>query len=247
MELDTLIPLIAAPFVGSFLGVVADRSLAGRSVVFGRSSCDSCGQRIAARDLVPVLSWLVLGGRSRCCGQRLRISLLGIELAAILCALWAALAMPAELVAITAALGWILLLLSVIDLRVFRLPDWGTLPLIFIGLTLSAFGLTGSLWAHLAGAFLGLGAIWSIAWAYRRLRSREGIGLGDAKLLAAAGAWLGAASLPSVLLLGCLFGLGHALIMSSGRGLSGGLAIPLGPGLAIGFWLTWIYGPLMLV
>jgi leader peptidase (prepilin peptidase)/N-methyltransferase len=80
--------------------------------------------------------------------------------------------------------------------------------------------------------------------AYRRLRGVEGLGLGDAKLLAAAGAWLGPAGLPSTMLIACAAALAHAALLArGGSGVGWRTPIPLGPALALGFWITWLHGP----
>ena len=114
---------------------------------------------------------------------------------------------------LAALLGWWLLALALIDLRAWRLPDVLTLPLIAAGLAAAALGLLPAvdLLHALAGAAVGYLALAGIGWAYRRLRGRDGLGLGDAKLLAAAGAWLGVESLPWLVLIAALLGLALAL------------------------------------
>ena len=74
---------IVSPMTGSFLKCWADRSRAGISVADGRSFCDNCGKTLAARDLIPVLSWSLAGGKSRCCGQKISPTLLLAELASL--------------------------------------------------------------------------------------------------------------------------------------------------------------------
>ncbi len=238
--------LAVGPAVGSFLGTVADRAAAGGSALAGRSRCDGCGAALAARDLVPLLSWAVLGGRARCCGAALRPALPAVEIAGLAVAAWGLWATAGAGLAVqvaTCLLGWALLGLALVDLRTLRLPDAGTLPLILGGLALAAAGLTGPLAAHAAGAALGYAALAGIAWGYRRLRGIDGLGLGDAKLLAAGGAWLGWAAVPSVLLWASLAGL--ALALATGP-LAARRAVPFGPGIAAGIWLTWLHGPVVL-
>jgi leader peptidase (prepilin peptidase)/N-methyltransferase len=135
----------------------------------------------------------------------------------------------------------------VIDLTTFRLPDTFTLPLILCG-TLFSFVFdpgtsAAALWSAMSAGLAFL-ALFSIDLIYERLRGRSGIGLGDAKLFAAAGAWLGAEALPSVLLIASMCGI-LAVLAGHIRGLelSPTTAIAFGPFLALGFWLTWLYGP----
>ena len=159
---------------------------------------------------------------------------------------WAALAQPAPLAAaLTALLGWQLLLIAVIDAEHFRLPDQLTLPLLATG------GLTAVLLDHTApldaviGAAVGFGGLWLLAFAYRRLRGREGLGDGDPILLAAGGAWVGWIGLPSVLLWASAAGLSFvaARLLVGGK-VTGEDRLPFGPCLAVGIWLTWMLGPL---
>lgn len=250
-RLTPLILIVVAPAFGGFAGLVADRFEQG-PFIRGGSRCDHCGAPLRPRDLVPLLSWagarILEGGRSRCCGARLRLYHPAVELTALALAVWAAIVVREPLLAaISAALGWTLLALALIDLRTMRLPDALTLPLTAAGLALSAAGLTGPLLEHAAGALAGFALFYAVAALYRWRRGIEGLGLGDAKLLAAAGAWAGIAALPSVLLWGCLLGLAHALAAGLARGgLRGDAATPFGPALALGFWITWLHGPVVL-
>jgi leader peptidase (prepilin peptidase)/N-methyltransferase len=87
--------------------------------------------------------------------------------------------------------------------------------------------------------------LWAVAWVYRRLRGRDGLGLGDAKLLAAAGAWVGAGGLPSVLAGAAIAALAAAGgMMLAGRRLDRHTALPFGPFLAAATWLVWLFGPI---
>lgn len=239
--------IIAAPFVGSFLGVLVQRLPAGQPVVFARSACPHCDRRLAAADLFPLASWLASGGRCRYCAVSLGMFYPGIEIAALGVAVWATVALPGPLLIWAGCLlGWSLLAAAVVDSRHLVLPDILVLPLIPAGILLHAW-LDPGLWTgHLLGAVAGFTLFAAVGLLYRVLRGREGLGLGDAKLLAAAGAWVGWAGLPGVVLLGAVFGLAAALAMRmAGREVGRATELPFGPPLALAFWLVWLYGPLV--
>ncbi len=239
--------LIAAPFVGSFLGVVAARLPAGRSPLRGRSACPHCGQVLGARDLLPLLGWLLNRGRCRHCGQAVSWTYPAIELAALAVAVWSLAVLPGWLAWAGAGLGWILLTLAVIDARHLLLPDTLTLPLVPAGLLVAWALEPAKLPDHAIGAVAGFAAVVLIAVAYRRLAGREGIGLGDAKLFAAAGAWVSWAGLPGVLLLAAAGGLAGHVVAARLTGTSlKDRELPFGPYVAGAFWLIWLYGPLSL-
>lgn len=131
-----------------------------------------------------------------------------------------------------------LLLLSYIDLRTGLLPDILTWPLVALGLGYAAY--EGFLVLSLVGAIMGYALIAGLALFWRRAKGYEGIGLGDAKLLAAGGAWIGGFGLPIVLLIASVTGLVAALIVSQMARLSQDRpAIVFGPYLALGIWAVW--------
>jgi leader peptidase (prepilin peptidase)/N-methyltransferase len=175
-----------------------------------------------------------------------------MAMAAGLLALWAALTgAPAPVLIASTALAPALLALGVIDVATFRLPDALTLPLIAAGLALALVGVATpgappltALGAHALTALAGYAVVWGVGEIWLRWRGVEGMGLGDAKLLAAIGAWLGPAGLPWALLAGCLIGLIWALAAGLRAGSMDVRApVPFGPALAAGFWLAWLYGP----
>ncbi|TWB71820.1 leader peptidase (prepilin peptidase)/N-methyltransferase [Nitrospirillum amazonense] len=236
--------LIAAPFVGSFLGVVVTRLPEGRSVVWGRSACDRCGHTLGPASLVPVLSYLWSRGRCRHCAAPIDAFHPAIELAAVLPPLCLAFLMPLDSLTLCAGagLGWVLLALAWIDLRHMILPDVLTLPLAAAGI-LVAWVQDGRLpidrLAAAAAAYAGLVLLEVL---YRRFRGRDGIGRGDAKLLAAGGAWVGPAALPQVLLTAALAGLlAMAALRLAGRRVDAATPIPFGPCLALGIWAAWLF------
>jgi len=238
--------VLAAPFVGSFLGVLVLRIPAGRPVGLARSVCPRCDATLGVADLVPLASWAVLRGRCRHCRAPLGLFYPGVELAALGIAGWAALALPGSLVWVGCALGWTLLAAALIDLRHLVLPDAMVLPLIPAGIALHVL-IAPERWpGHAIGAVAGYLAFVVIRETYALIRRREGLGLGDAKLLAAAGAWVGWQGLPSVVLLGAVTALVGVLAYRAAGGtadLKGEL--PFGPALAAAIWLVWLYGPLV--
>ena len=241
--------VLVAPFIGSFLGLLIRRLPEGSPIVRGRSHCDACGATLRVRDLMPILSWLAAAGRCRYCRQPLSWFYPGVELAALAIALAAVLIDGGLIdgrvgVWLDCLLGWWLLALGWIDLRSWLLPDALTLPLIIAGLAAAFLFNPDQLTDRALGAALGYFSLMAIAALYRRLRGREGLGGGDTKLLAASGAWLGAAALPQVILLAALSALSAAgFLRLAGIRLGIHSALPFGPFLALATWILWLFGP----
>jgi len=236
----------AGLILGSFLGLVSLRLPRGEGIVRGRSRCADCERPLAPWRLVPMISYLASRGRCAACRAPIPIRYPLMELAAAGIGVWAALSQTTPLAAgLTAVLGWQLLLIAVIDAEHFWLPDRLTLPLLATGLLATlALDRTAPL-DSVIGAATGFAGLWLLARAYRSLRGREGLGGGDPFLLAAAGAWVGWIGLPSVLLWASAAGLSlvAARLLTGGR-VSGSDRLPFGPFLALGAWLTWLFGPL---
>ena len=125
--------------------------------------------------------------------------------------------------------------------RRWLLPDLLTLPLVILGLALAAAFDPDALVDRALGAALGYLALRAIALVYRLLRGRDGLGQGDAKLLAASGAWVGASALPQVILIAALAGLfAAACLRLGGIRMGAQSALPFGPFLAFATWLVWL-------
>jgi len=236
--------LLAAPFVGSFLGVVVRRLPEGRPIAWVRSRCECCGAALSAWDLVPLCSWLASGGRCRYCGHPLGWFYPAIEFSAFAVALAALAADGGEKIWLDCFFGWWLLALGWIDVRRWLLPDPLTLPLIIAGLAAAVAFEPEQLVDRALGAALGYLSLRVVALLYRGLRGRDGLGHGDAKLLAASGAWVGATALPQVVL-GAAFSalFTAACLRLAGVRLGAGSALPFGPFLALATWLIWLLGP----
>jgi leader peptidase (prepilin peptidase) / N-methyltransferase len=198
---------------------------------------------------IAIVSFAVAGGwcsarvATLCSGRRFSVIVAAASCAVL--AGWAHTVMGWTFVfAITLGLAWALLTLAAIDVLAFRLPDVLTLPLIAAGLLVSLV-VTKDIWAHIAGAIIGYCVFAAIGWAFARVRGHEGLGLGDAKLAAAAGAWLAWAPLPSVVLIACAVGFLWVAVMAIARGRAALTErIPFGVALAIAIWVVWLYGPL---
>lgn len=233
--------LVLGAIVGSFLATVLIRWPRGETAVSGRSRCDACGAPLRARELVPLVSWAAQRARCRRCGARIDARHLAVEIAAAAIGLVALVAHPLPLAAVTALLGWWLLLIALLDQEHHWLPDRLTLPLVPLGLLAGWAGFGPALGDRAIGAAAGFAALEAIRLGYRRLRGREGMGGGDPKLLAGIGAWVGALQLPFILLGAGLLGLAAVLLMRRrGERVTGTSRLPLGALMAIAAWAVWL-------
>ena len=217
------VPAVAAAYglvFGSFLNVVVHRLPRGMSVLRPRSHCPACGAPVRWFDNVPVLSYLALAGRCRTCRARISPRYPAVELASGALAAGVAARFGLTVAGAEAMLLVMLLLpLAFIDLEHHLLPDVLTLPGIAIGLACSWAGGLVPFADALVGAAVGAGVPYAVMVAYRRLRGVEGMGLGDVKLLAMIGAFLGWRGMLLTLGVGATAGalVGLALI-ATGRG-----------------------------
>lgn len=231
--------------VGSFLNLVAVRLPRDAPIAMSRSRAECCGATLSAAELVPIASWIIQKGRCRRCAAPITARHPLVELTGAAIGIWAGLASatPTEMI-LTALFGWQLLLIALIDADELWLPDRLTVPLLISGL-IAAWLTERSVLDGVLGAAVGLVVLWAVGAAYRRLRGASGLGGGDPILFAALGAWVGWTGLPSVLLWACAAGLSWvAARRLTGRPLAPTEPLPFGPFLAVGGWLTWLYGPI---
>lgn len=134
-------------------------------------------------------------------------------------------------------LAAMLIAISIVDLRTRRIPNILSLPLAAAGLGWTAWATPEALPAHVLGALIGYAVLAAFGEVYFRKRGREGLGLGDAKLFAAGGAWLGWQNLPLVMLIASVTGLLYALVT---RRLRADDEFAFGPWIALGIWMAWI-------
>lgn len=241
---DLIVLPVVGLIVGSFVGLVSLRLPAGEPIIIGRSRCGQCRRPLMPPDLVPVVSYLMMGGRCRRCRSPIPVRYPLIELACAGIGLWAAGQFDGPTAVITAVLGWWLLLIALIDAEEFWLPDRLTLPLGAAGLLAAGLWSPQTLVDRGGGVVAGFVTLWLVSIIYQRLRHRPGLGSGDPILFAAAGAWVGALALPVVLLVACGIGLSViAARMLLGQAPAATEQLPFGSYLAISLWLTWLYWP----
>lgn len=207
------------------------------------STCPHCGHKIRAWENIPVISYLIQGGKCSSCKSGISIRYPLVELAtAIISAVviahfggnWAGLA--------ALLFSWVLIALTMIDADHQILPDDLTLPLLWAGLLANYFGLFVSLPEAVLGAIAGYMTLWSVYWLFKLITGKEGMGYGDFKLLAALGAWMGWQMLPLIIILSSLVGaiLGSIMLMRANK--EQGTPIPFGPYLAVAGWIALLWG-----
>ena len=225
--LEPVLAFLAGLLIGSFLNVCIYRLPRDLSVVRPRSHCPGCEKQIAWYDNIPVLSFLILGGRCRHCHERIPLRYPLVELATAaafsLCVAQLGLTWPAAKYAMLSA---ILITLVATDLEERILPDEFTLGGTVLGIALSGlvpldpgiatflvWGALGPRWSSVVesvtGALLGSGLIWGFASLYGKIRKRDVLGLGDVKMIAMLGAFLG---LEEALLILCVAGFVGSLV-----------------------------------
>ena len=253
--------------VGSFLNVVIHRlprmmenewraqcaELEGRpppdvghyNLLVPRSQCPACGTPIRVRDNIPVVSWLLLGGKCARCKARISARYPIVEvLTAALSALVAWRFGFDWTTAPALVFTWTLIALTFIDADTTLLPDDLTLPLLWLGLLVNLAGLVPGVTLRDAviGAAVGYLSLWAIYWAFKLATGKEGMGYGDFKLLAALGAWMGWKALLPIVLLSSVVGavVGIVLIILARRGRE--IPIPFGPYLATAGFIVMLAG-----
>jgi leader peptidase (prepilin peptidase) / N-methyltransferase len=274
--LGTIFAALLGLCFGSFLNVCLSRWPAGESIVHPRSHCRACARTLAWWENIPLVSWIALGGRCRTCGSSISIRYPLVEAAVgVLWAItaWQSAGDSFErltgqafpyagfaILLLKLTFIWLLVALSVLDAEQFWLPDLLTIPGIFLGLLEVALTYSlarrffimsrGSLYVVLVwvgGILVCAAIILLIRWIYWLIRRREGLGLGDAKLMAMLAAWLG---LPGALLslflgvvLGALFAVAALLTHSRrGEGSWATAQLPLGTFLCIGGIVSALWG-----
>jgi len=226
---------------GSFIATIAIRWPAERSILKGRSACDSCGQSLAWYELAPVLSYAMQRGKCLACGERIKPSHFYIELLAMAIGVAAGLIAPGVEGAAGAVFGWLLLALAAFDLAAYWLPNELTGAMAVTGVLTGIASLQPELVERLIGGVAGFFVLLVAASAYRVIRGRDGLGGGDPKMLGAIGLWLGWRMLPWVVLAACVIGLTAVLVMRlSGRKLGMGDRMPFGVMLAVAAFAMWI-------
>lgn len=213
------------------------------NLAFPHSHCPRCEAPVRAWQNIPVLSYLILGGKCASCKTAISLRYPLIELAtaalAVL-AIWQWGATPQGVAMVI--FSWALLIMTMIDIDHQLLPDSLTLPLLWLGLTFNStvgsVALNDAVW----GAIGGYLSLWSVYWLFKLVTGKEGMGFGDFKLLAALGAWLGWQMLPLIILLSSVVGavLGGTVLMLQRK--DSNVTIPFGPYLAIAGWIALYWG-----
>ena len=213
------------------------------SLIRPRSCCPQCGQRIRALENIPLVSYLVLGGKCSACKTSIPLRYPIVEATSGILAATVALSLGPTWATLGALLlTWALIALTVIDFDTKYLPDVITLPLLWCGLLFNLGNVFTDLPSAVIGAMAGYLALWSVYWLFKLITGKEGMGYGDFKLLGAIGAWLGWQQLPLVILLSSFVGaiVGIALIVLARGGRD--IPIPFGPYLAAAGFIALLWG-----
>jgi leader peptidase (prepilin peptidase)/N-methyltransferase len=220
------------------------------NLVVPRSRCPSCGTQISAWQNIPVLSYLMLGGRCAACKESISARYPLVEFFTALLVAVVAWRFGASWQGLMAILLTLFLVpITMIDFDRYLIPDSLVLPLVWIGLAMSLWHpMPGADVLFIAprdaiiGAMAGYLSLWTFYWLFKLATGKEGMGHGDFKLLAALGAWLGYSYLFTIIIMSAVVGavLGIALILFRGRDRQ--VPMPFGPFLAGAGWITMLWG-----
>jgi len=208
-----------------------------------RSRCGDCGHQITALENIPIVSYLVLGGKCSACKTAISPQYPLVEFFTAIVSLVIGWHFGVSLQAMAAlVLTWSLIAAGGIDIGHKLLPDSITLPLLWLGILLSLFDVFVSLEDSVIGAMVGYMSLWSVFMLFKLITGKEGMGYGDFKLLAMLGAWLGWKPLLVVILTSSLVGAVVGITMIVLRKTERGTQIPFGPYLAAAGWMTLLWG-----
>ena len=213
------------------------------NLVTPRSRCPDCSHAISALENIPLVSYVLLGGKCRGCKKPISLRYPGVELLSGVTAAAVAIHFGFSWATLFAlALTWSLIALAIIDFDTQYLFDSITLPLLWLGLIANYFDVFVTLDEAVLGAVFGYLALWSVYWGFKLATGKEGMGYGDFKLLAMLGAWLGWKILPVIIVLSSVVGacIGIGLMVFAAHDRS--KPIPFGPYLAIAGWIALLWG-----
>ena len=221
----------------------ANDEAAPPDIVRKGSHCPHCKHPLAAWDNIPLLSWLVLRGHCRYCRTPISIQYPLVE---VLCGVASAIVVWHFGVTWQAGAAllftWFLVAAGGIDFRTQLLPDSLTLPLLWLGLLISLVPVFVDSREAVIGASIGYLALWSVYWLFKLATGKEGMGFGDFKLFAAAGAWMGYAALLPVIIIAAVSGAVIGTILLRTRGQDRSMPFAFGPFLAIAMWIWLVAG-----
>ena len=237
--MDLLFIIILGGLWGSFANVCIVRLPKDRSVVSGRSICPKCRKQIKWYDNIPIFSYFFLGGKCRKCKKKISFRYVLVELISILSFLFIYLLYG---ISITTLLLFILslgfLIIFFIDLEHFIIPNVITFPLMAIGLVKSFLPNLDPIFPYyvlsLIGGIFGYAIILGIIYFYKQIKNKEGMGLGDAKLLAVIGFWFGLDAIPFVIFLSSVIALLSVLPDLINKTKKMSTQIPFGPYIIVG-------------
>ena len=210
--MDLIFVVILGSLWGSFANVCIYRLPKGKGVVSGRSHCPKCKKEIVWQDNIPIISYLILKGKCRKCKRKISSQYPMVEMINILLFLIIYFLFGISLTTILLMiLSLSFLIIFFIDLKHFIIPNSITFSMIALGFIKSFDPNLNSIFPNyinsLIGGLFGYGIIFSIIFFYKKIRKKEGMGLGDAKLLAVIGFWFGWIAIPFVLFLSSIFAL----------------------------------------
>ena len=210
--MDIALVIILGALWGSFANVCIFRLPKEKGVVSGRSYCPKCKKKIVWYDNIPIISFFLLGGKCRKCKKSISIQYVIVESINIVSFITIYYFFGISIITVLLMmLNLSFLIIFFIDLEHFIIPNVLTFPMMIVGFLKSFDPNLPSLFPNyinsLIGGLFGYGVIWSIIYFYKQLRKKEGMGLGDAKLLAVVGFWFGWISIPFVLFLSSVLAL----------------------------------------
>jgi len=225
------------------LDLKADEEEKPPGIVFSRSRCTKCGHSIRASENIPLLSYILLGGKCSSCKARISPRYPLIELGTAVLFTLTIWHFGLNLQGLTALLlTAFLIALAGIDTDHQLLPDNMTIPLMWAGILISFWSVHTDLASSVIGAIAGYLVLWSIYHLFRLLTGKEGMGYGDFKLLAALGAWMGWQVLPLIILLSSVVGAVVGLTLMGTGKLKRDKPMPFGPFIAAAGWIALIWG-----
>ncbi len=208
------------------------------------STCPQCQHKIRAWENIPVISYIMLGGKCSHCKTPISIQYPLVETVTAILSVFVAWHFGATAQTMAALiLTWSLVALTMIDAQKQILPDNITQPLLWLGIIVNIPKLFTSIESSVTGAIAGYLILWFIYHLFRILTGKEGMGYGDFKLLAALGAWMGWEMLPLIIVLSSVVGAIIGIAMIVFRKHDKGVPIPFGPYLAIAGWIAFLWGP----